>query len=115
MKIIIFLLASIFLLIVIFVYNRKHMPRFDTNNSLLVDVRTKDEFAEFSDKRSINIPLSEIEAGNFSVIQNSDKENIVLVCRSGARAQRALDILKNKFPNKNFINLNSWQNLSSIN
>jgi rhodanese-related sulfurtransferase len=90
------------------------MSQINLQNSLLVDVREPDEFALGHNPNSINIPLSEIEKGRLSEFQNTDKENIVLVCRSGNRAGMVENILKQKGVSKNIVNLGPWQNLEKV-
>lgn len=77
------------------------------NVGIVIDVRTKQEFALGNYKNSINIPLNTIE-------QNLDKikfykKKIILVCASGMRSSQANEIL-----NRNGIdsvNGGSWSNL----
>lgn len=78
-------------------------------NSINIDVRTPQEYQYDGHAQcSVNIPLDQLE-------QKMDKlsgfEKINLVCRSGNRAERAKQILANKFPEKQINNLGAWQNL----
>lgn len=60
--------------------------------ALLVDVREPAEWEEFHIEGSLSLPLSVLEAGG---IPTHDKNReIVLICRAGARAKRAEEILK---------------------
>lgn len=60
---------------------------------MLIDVRTKEEYTEAHHDTAINIPLNELETHALTVPLN---EPIVIHCRSGARAQAGLDILKKR-------------------
>ncbi|HIG94952.1 MAG TPA: rhodanese-like domain-containing protein [Nanoarchaeota archaeon] len=61
------------------------------NNKIFLDVRTPQEFKEIHIKGSSNIPLDKL--GNYiNELAKLDKE-IILVCRSGARACTAQKIL----------------------
>ena len=60
-------------------------------NPIVVDVRTKEEFANGHYKNAINIPFDEIDK---HVAELGDKEkNIVLYCHSGRRAGIAQNTL----------------------
>lgn len=57
---------------------------------VIIDVRTKEEYAESHIKNAINIPYDEINKDS-----NIDKDKVVFVyCRSGARSKKAYDTLK---------------------
>lgn len=56
----------------------------------LVDVREHEEWNEYHIEGSLNVPLSRLERGDIPAFA-SDRE-IVLICKAGARAQRALEI-----------------------
>ncbi len=58
-------------------------------NGILLDVRTKEEYADGHIPNSINIPLSNIEQIDYS----TDK-NLYVYCHSGARSSQACSILK---------------------
>ena len=61
------------------------------NGALLLDVRTKGEFAEGHAENSKNIPLDEL--GNS--LRNFDKnQNIIVVCASGMRSANAVSLMK---------------------
>lgn len=60
---------------------------------MLIDVRTKEEYTEAHHDTAINIPLNELEAYTFTVPLN---EPLLIHCRSGARAQAGLEILKKR-------------------
>jgi len=62
------------------------------NGAILLDVRTKGEFAGGHSKVAKNIPLDQL-AGNLSKL---DKQKpIVAVCASGMRSSSAVSLLKN--------------------
>ncbi len=73
--------------------------------AFLVDVRTAAEFQGGHATGSVNIPLDQISQ---KINQFRDKPSIILVCRSGARAGQAKNILvKNGI--SNVTNLGAWQ------
>ena len=61
---------------------------------LIVDVRTPEEFAEGHVPNAINIPLADIKEN--TAMFNDKSQAIVMYCRSGYRAGKALDILQEK-------------------
>ena len=78
------------------------------NGAVVIDVRTPSEFKAGHLKSSENIPLNTLEM-KLEKIKNKE---VILVCKSGARAARAKSILK-----QNDIvvhNAGAWQNLSSF-
>ena len=58
---------------------------------VIIDVRENDEYKFESIENSIHIPLGEFRLKAKSVIKNIENKEIVLMCRSGKRAQFALD------------------------
>lgn len=75
------------------------------NETLLVDVREKDELAisSYDVKNQINIPLSELEQ-RFTEIPTD--QTVILACRAGARSARAIQFLvQNGFNEELLINL----------
>lgn len=60
-----------------------------TKGSVLLDVRTKEEFKEGHIPGSVNIPLDKLANAQFE--QNAA---IFVYCQSGARSNRASDYLK---------------------
>ncbi|HCC05870.1 TPA: hypothetical protein DEP94_00675 [Candidatus Nomurabacteria bacterium] len=60
---------------------------------MLIDVRTKNEYDDRHHDGAINIPL---DASMASSINFPFEEEIILYCRSGARAEVAQHILKGK-------------------
>ena len=67
------------------------------NGALLLDVRTREEYASGHAKNSKNIPLDELGKS----LQQLDKEqNIIVVCASGMRSSQAVSLMKqNGFTN----------------
>ena len=63
-----------------------------TKGAVLIDVRTKEEYAERKIEDSINLPLQEIEKITSVVPDKSTP--VFLHCRSGKRSGKAEKILK---------------------
>ncbi len=61
-----------------------------TENAVLVDVREDYEYAQGSIKEAVNVPLSRIETIN--IVANPD-QTLFVFCRSGMRAQKAVEKL----------------------
>ncbi|MEN9338542.1 MAG: hypothetical protein RI945_267 [Candidatus Parcubacteria bacterium] len=81
------------------------------NFDFFIDVRTKEEFNLEHAKGSVNIPLDELEENfNETELAKTDKnKKILLVCRSGGRAEIARTFLKGK----GFVNVENgrgWDN-----
>ncbi len=57
-------------------FNNEH------KNKLIIDVRTREEYAESHIPGSLNIPLDELESTHFSAEKNT---SVVFHCRSGRR------------------------------
>lgn len=67
----------------------------DRDSTVLIDVRTKDEFNSFRIKNSINIDY--YSKGFLDSISSfKDKKNIILYCRSGRRSYYAAKLLQQK-------------------
>lgn len=64
----------------------------DSNEPLVIDVRTEEEFAYGAYPGAINIPLDNIES-KLSELGKKDRK-IILYCASGGRSSYALQILK---------------------
>ena len=74
-------------------------------NSILIDVRSKQEYAEGHLANSINIPLYEIEFQNDKLPKN--KQNTIIVyCASGHRSRQA----KEKLEKMGYTNVYSLKN-----
>lgn len=85
---------------------KKDIPELLKNGAILVDVRTKGEFASGHNPQSINIPID-------SLISESAKldksKTILLCCASGTRSGMAVGILKkNGF--STVLNAGPWTN-----
>ena len=67
----------------------------DRESTVLIDVRTVDEFNSFRIKNSINIDYySKVFLDSISLFK--DKKNIILYCRSGRRSYYAAKLLQQK-------------------
>ena len=67
----------------------------DRDSTVLIDVRTADEFNSFRIKNSINIDFySKVFLDSISLFK--DKKNIILYCRSGRRSYYAAKLLQQK-------------------
>ena len=97
--IILFFLNSIFSQQQIFDIDYKKMSEIIENEStVVVDVRTADEFNSFRIKNSINI---DYYSKNFlDSISSYRRENIILYCRSGRRSYYAAKLMQEKGFNK---------------
>lgn len=82
----------------------KQIPDLLKEGAIVVDVRSRGEFAGGSVKNSINIPLDELEKKYSSL--DKDK-TIILVCASGGRSGQAMQFLKSK-GFTNLFNGGSW-------
>lgn len=79
--------------------------------TIIVDVRTPDEFnLDGHAEASVNYPLQSIE-NHIDSLRDFDK--VILVCRSGARANVAKSILM-QAGISNIENLGAWQNVSMV-
>ncbi|MDP3957582.1 MAG: rhodanese-like domain-containing protein [bacterium] len=62
--------------------------------SLLIDVRTEEEFRERHAPDAVNVPVDEICDGRLGVLENIPKSTpIQLYCRSGNRSETAKEAL----------------------
>ncbi|MCM5661988.1 molybdopterin-synthase adenylyltransferase MoeB [Galbibacter mesophilus] len=59
----------------------------------IIDVRTPQEYETFHFENSINIPLQELSE---RINEIDAAQNVYLVCQSGVRSKKAVDILKEK-------------------
>ena len=67
----------------------------DRESTVLIDVRTTNEFNSFRIKNSINIDYySKVFLDSISLFK--DKKNIILYCRSGRRSYYAAKLLQQK-------------------
>ena len=65
----------------------------NSNNLVIVDVRTPEEFQQGHVPNAINVPLSNI-IDNPDILASSKEKPIVLYCRSGYRAGKAAEALQ---------------------
>jgi len=80
-----------------------------SSDGLVIDVRTPQEYATSHAAGSLNIPLADIQAGNFKKLDR--QKTVYLYCRSGNRAGLAKNILE-KAGFKRVVNiggLDDWQ------
>lgn len=78
------------------------------NGAVIVDVRSKGEFASGHVKGSVNIPLEQI-TNNVSNLKKH--AHVIVCCRSGNRSGMAKRMLQSKGLN-NVTNGGSWQNVN---
>lgn len=98
--IILFFFNSIFSQQQIFDIDYKKMSEIIENElTVVIDVRTADEFNSFRIKNSINI---DYYSKNFldSISSYKEKKNIILYCRSGRRSYYAAKLMQEKGFNK---------------
>lgn len=80
------------------------------NGAIIVDVRSKGEYAGGHIKGSVNIPVDQLEK-NLGRLPGKE-EMIITVCASGMRSGTARRILESK-GYTSVINGGSWMNLSA--
>jgi rhodanese-related sulfurtransferase len=78
--------------------------------AVVIDVRTREEFAEGHIKGSLNIPLDEVSQATSWLIKDVP---VVTVCASGSRSEVAKKILERSGFEKVY-NGGSWNNLGKI-
>ena len=64
----------------------------NTENAVLLDVRTKEEYEAGHIENSVNIPLQSIEAAEEKIADKSAP--LFVYCQSGARSKKAVAALK---------------------
>ena len=79
------------------------------NNTVLIDVRTKDEFKSGHLEKAINIPYTEIEE-QIKSITKDNHNNIVVYCKSGRRSGIAQKTLM-QMGYKNVVNGGGYKDL----
>ncbi len=79
--------------------------------TIIIDVRTVQEFEKGHIANSLNIPL-DVVCDSLSTFRKY--KNIILVCRSGGRSNKALIILKDEDGLGNLYNGGGWQSLEGI-
>lgn len=77
--------------------------RKSSNETILIDVRSNQEYNEGHLNGAINIPIYEIEEKIQTIVRNKDTI-IIVYCQSGARSKKAKKILE-KLEYKNVYNL----------
>ena len=77
-----------------------------SNGAMVVDVRTQQEFKQGHVKGSKNIPLQNLR----NQVSKLKGKEVILVCRSGARAGQARGILSQSGITAH--NAGAWQNLN---
>ena len=82
-----------------------------SERAVVIDVRTREEYASGHVVHSINIPLNEISS-NVEKIKKMNK-TIILCCASGNRSGQATRILKEKGL-ENIHNGGSWTNVKHL-
>jgi len=97
-------------------YNKSVKPEFlkelaGKKTTILVDVRTVEEFDEGHVAGSVNIPLDSIHD---SVELLNRYENIILICRSGNRSGEAKSILEKEYKFENVYNGGGWESFDKI-
>ena len=80
------------------------------SETILVDVRIKEQFNEKTAPNSVNIPLAEIE-NNLEFLRG--QKNIVVFCNSGRQADEAIKTLHKKGIH-NVYDGTTWKNVRAI-
>ncbi|MBF0575151.1 rhodanese-like domain-containing protein [Dysgonomonas sp. GY617] len=81
----------------------------DEPSTIIIDVRTPEEFEEGHIETSVNMPLQTLED---SLLPLKEYKNIVIVCKSGKRAEQAKTLLTLK-GFTNVYNAGGWQTLDT--
>lgn len=76
------------------------------NNTLIIDVRSPEEFASASNPESKNIPLNEFQN---RIKELNPNDTYILCCASGGRSGMAMNMLKAQ-GFKNVENAGPWEN-----
>lgn len=79
------------------------------SSTIIVDVRTPEEFNEGNIKTSVNMPLQTLEDSSLPL---KKYKNIVIVCKSGKRAEKAKTLLTLQ-GFTNVYNAGDWQTLET--
>ena len=88
---------------------KKDIPELLKNGAILIDVRSKGEFASGHHPQSINIPLDSLNGESAKLDKT---KTILLCCASGTRSGMAVGILKkNGF--SHVLNAGPWTNTLS--
>ncbi len=78
-----------------------------TNKVQVIDVRSPGEFQQNHLNGAVNIPLNQIISSKHEIDFNVP---IYLICQSGFRSKKAIEILKEQYPTSNFINIKEGMN-----
>lgn len=92
----------------LFKSNSVDLAQLIKEDAVIIDVRSKSEFASGHVKGSINIPLEQIAA---SAEKLKSHKHVITCCRSGNRSGMAKRTLESKGL-KNVTNGGSWQNVN---
>lgn len=92
----------------LFKSNSVDLAQLIKDGAVIIDVRSKSEFASGHVKGSINIPLEQIAA---SAEKLKSHKYVITCCRSGNRSGMAKRTLESKGL-KNVTNGGSWQNVN---
>ena len=90
--------------------NSPDLQKMVEDGAYMVDVRTPQEFAEGHVRESVNIPVDEVAA---NIDKFKSKKNIIVFCRSGARAEKAKKVLEANGI-KNVSNGGSWEDINKF-
>lgn len=85
---------------------KNRIPELLKQGAVIVDVRSREEFAAGSNPASINVPLQELAGKTLGV--DRDKP-IIVCCASGTRSSVAVGIMKGK-GYKTVLNAGPWTN-----
>lgn len=81
-----------------------------TNQTQIIDVRTPEEYESGHSPGSINIPLQYL----VNELNRLDpNKTLLLCCKSGARSEKALELLK-AHGFKNVYNVGAWDQMKPI-
>lgn len=69
------------------------MGMIDQRNVILIDVKSREEYAKFHLRKSINVPIENFKDSVHKVIKGKNKK-IILYCSSGIRSMAAYEMLK---------------------
>lgn len=92
----------------LFKSNSANLGQLIKEGAIIVDVRSKAEYADGHVKKSINIPLEQVVS---NVDNLKSYSHIITCCKSGTRSAMAVRLLKSK-GFKNVTNGGSWQNVN---
>lgn len=75
---------------------------------IILDVRSDEEFQFEHIEWSIDIPLSKVERSAERIAKLLKWKDVLIMCRSGRRAELAYDILKKHLPTKDLEAYKGW-------